>query len=194
MGKFILQECLTGTLKNRTRVLVTHKLESLRYVDYIYILKAGQVVCEGDLSTIKSSPYYQEMELQAIKEENEEKADPNEKEVNKTIESIEDAHAKHHHVHELHNTGRQDQAEDSILREGIEHSEVLDKLMLNEDRQTGAVSLQAWKNFLHYFGSFKYFTLLISSRSLIYFFIIINRYCHLDFLENWLRFLACSLE
>ena len=170
VGKFILQECLTGTLRNRTRVLVTHKLESLRYVDYIYILKAGQIVCEGDLSAIKSSPYYKEMEMQAIKEEeSEEKAESNEKEVNQTIKSIEEAHAKHHHTNEINHPGRQDQAEETILCEGNEHSEVLDKLMLNEDRQTGAVSWEAWKNFFHYFGTYKYFTLLISSTFLHYF-------------------------
>lgn len=172
MGKFILQECLTGTLKNRTRVLVTHKLESLRYVDFIYILKAGQIVCEGDLGTIKNSTYYKEMELQAIKEETEEKVENHEKEVNQTIDKIEDAHTKHFHDHDHKTTGRQEQIEDNILCEKNEHSEVLDKLMLNEDRQTGAVSLQAWINFFRYFGTYKYFTLLISSKTLNNFFII----------------------
>jgi len=76
VGKYILEECLTGQLKERTRILVTHKIESLRYVDYIYIFKSGQIVAEGSLDEIKKSAFYQEIEQNATKEaKNEETED-----------------------------------------------------------------------------------------------------------------------
>lgn len=41
VGKFLLEECFCKYLKNKTRVLITHKLEILPYVDYVYIMKKG---------------------------------------------------------------------------------------------------------------------------------------------------------
>lgn len=41
VGKFLLKECLCDYLEDKTRVLITHKLESLKYVDYVYILEEG---------------------------------------------------------------------------------------------------------------------------------------------------------
>lgn len=38
VGKFLLEECLCKYLTNKTRVLITHKLETLPYVDYVYIM------------------------------------------------------------------------------------------------------------------------------------------------------------
>ena len=62
LENIFLKSALMGHLKNKTRILVTHKLESLRYVDYIYIFKEGQIVAEGDFSAIKTTAYYREIE------------------------------------------------------------------------------------------------------------------------------------
>lgn len=44
VGKKILKDCLQGYKKNSTRILVTHALYYVKYMDYIIMLDAGQVV------------------------------------------------------------------------------------------------------------------------------------------------------
>jgi len=147
VGKYILEKCLTGKLKDKTRVLITHKLESLKYVDYIYIMKAGEIVAQGDFETIKQSPLYQEIEENVNKEmkdhssDDQEENPQNKKKLDET-------------------TGRQD--EKAISHNVPQNScSVIDKLMMSEDRQTGAVTFQIWKTFFSHFGNCGYFVLLI---------------------------------
>lgn len=44
VGKFILEKCICGYLKSKTRILVTHKMEALKYADYIYIMDEGKII------------------------------------------------------------------------------------------------------------------------------------------------------
>jgi ABC-type transport system involved in cytochrome bd biosynthesis fused ATPase/permease subunit len=36
-----MNDCLNGYLKNKTRILITHALHNLTYVDYVYLLENG---------------------------------------------------------------------------------------------------------------------------------------------------------
>jgi len=151
VGKYILEKCLTGKLKDKTRVLITHKLESLKYVDHIYILKAGEIVAEGDFETIKKSCHFQEIEENVNKEvpESENNNTPAAAVTqNKTISSS-------------NQEGRQAQQERNISDVKDRQNSVLDKLMLSEDRQSGAVTFSTWKTFFSHFGNFPYFLLLV---------------------------------
>ena len=48
VGKAIMEDCLlSGPLSHCTRVLVTHSLSALPYVDYIYVLNDGRIVEQG---------------------------------------------------------------------------------------------------------------------------------------------------
>ena len=159
VAKYILEECLCKQLKDKTRVLITHKLESLRYVDYIYILKSGEVIAQGDYDTIKRDPYYQEIEEKANKEpsKDEEEADPEEEEVeqeeNLTKKSIQKESKK--------SERKQTQRKETSFHEAEEHKQMMEKLMLNEDRQTGAVTWAIWKSFFSYFGTPLYLFMMI---------------------------------
>ncbi|EJD48473.1 P-loop containing nucleoside triphosphate hydrolase protein [Auricularia subglabra TFB-10046 SS5] len=56
VGKHILRECLLmGPLSERTRVLATHALHVLPYVDYIYVLEKGTIVEQGTYEQLRSS-------------------------------------------------------------------------------------------------------------------------------------------
>jgi ATP-binding cassette subfamily C (CFTR/MRP) protein 1 len=46
-GKALLERCLLGALKDKTRVLVTHALHVLDRADYIYVMDEGKIVEEG---------------------------------------------------------------------------------------------------------------------------------------------------
>jgi energy-coupling factor transporter ATP-binding protein EcfA2 len=55
VGKAIMENCLlSGPLSHCTRVLVTHSLSALPYVDYIYVLDDGRIVEQGTY-TVHSS-------------------------------------------------------------------------------------------------------------------------------------------
>jgi len=63
VGKAIMENCLlSGPLSHRTRVLVTHSLSALPYVDYIYVLDSGRIVEQGNY-TVRSSPTFHYDEL-----------------------------------------------------------------------------------------------------------------------------------
>ena len=48
VGKAIMEDCLlSGPLSHCTRVLVTHSLSALPFVDYIYVLDNGRIVEQG---------------------------------------------------------------------------------------------------------------------------------------------------
>lgn len=44
VGKFMMTETLMGYSKNKTRILVTHALYYLKYVDKILLMEDGHVV------------------------------------------------------------------------------------------------------------------------------------------------------
>ena len=180
VGKYILEECLAGQLKHKTRILVTHKIESLRYVDYIYIFKAGQIVAEGNLDTIKNTPYYQEIEEKSSK-----------KPQTKTIEEAPKATRGGRGGGGAGRGGRGmgmgmgrgmggdtpmgmesppsqkvnlpgNIPKKSSVYEKEEQKQLYDKLMLNEDRNVGAVGLKTWIDFFSYFGNKLFFAFLLS--------------------------------
>jgi energy-coupling factor transporter ATP-binding protein EcfA2 len=63
VGKAIMENCLlSGPLSRCTRILVTHSLSALPYVDYIYVLDEGKIVEQGTYTVC--SPlisYYDEL-------------------------------------------------------------------------------------------------------------------------------------
>lgn len=66
VGNAIMENCLlSGPLSHCTRVLVTHSLSALPFVDYIYVLDNGKIVEQGTY-TVCSSPTVHHRELTLI--------------------------------------------------------------------------------------------------------------------------------
>ncbi len=150
VGNFILKECFMGYLKDKTRVLVTHKFESLKYVDYIYIFNQGQIVQEGTLETLQGTEYFQEIkEKYNMANKQEEKED-------EELKIVEEEETK------LTKEPSKEKEEQKKETPQEEDKELLHKLMLEEDKEEGAVGLHVWKTYFSYYGGwFFYFTLLI---------------------------------
>ncbi|KAM8873545.1 ATP-binding cassette sub-family C member 4-like isoform 1-T1 [Synchiropus picturatus] len=55
VGKHIFEQCISGLLKNKCRVLVTHQLQNLKPSDQILVLKEGHVTGLHALSELQSS-------------------------------------------------------------------------------------------------------------------------------------------
>ena len=143
-------------MKNKTRVLVTHKLESLKYVDYIYIFKLGEIVAQGNYEEIKQTSYFQEIEENANKEAKEE-------EDTETLERKASSKSNNEKQNQETST-RKSQRKETSYHEGKEQKEIMEKLMLNEDRQTGAVTWTVWKSFFGYFESYLYLVGMLAGK------------------------------
>jgi len=160
VGKYILEECLSKQLKNKTRVLVTHKIESLRYVDYVYIFKSGEIVAEGCFEDIKKTQYYQEVEELAKREANKQEAEEKEESIgsiNSLRKESEISEQEQDEQEEKRKGTSHHKKKESSYHEGEDQKKLLGKLMLDEDRNTGAITFNAWITFLRYFGDFKFF-------------------------------------
>ena len=147
-------------MKDKTRVLVTHKLESLRYVDYIYIFKLGEIVAQGNYEEIKQTSYYKEIEENANKEAKEEEEDVD------ALERKASSKRSSSVIQTQEAPAKKTQRKETSYHEGQEQKEMMEKLMLNEDRQTGAVTLTVWKSFFNYFKSKFYLFGLLACKSL----------------------------
>ena len=146
VGNFILKECFVEYLREKTRVLVTHKFESLKYVDYIYIFNKGQIVQEGTLETLQNSAIFQEIKekYNMINRQQEETEAPADKKKKKFEETK---------LTKMSEEKKETPPEDK---------ELLQKLMLDEDKEQGAVGVHIWKTYFSYYGGwFFYFTLLV---------------------------------
>lgn len=55
--KKIFKNVFNGSLRNKTRVLVTHAVDFLHMVDEIILLKDGQVMLQGAYDHVKNDPY-----------------------------------------------------------------------------------------------------------------------------------------
>lgn len=55
VGKSIIKECLIKHKKNTTRILITHALYYMKYMDYIYLMEEGRIALEGSYETLKNT-------------------------------------------------------------------------------------------------------------------------------------------
>jgi len=156
VGNYILKECFMGYLKEKTRVLVTHKFESLKYVDHIYIFNKGKIVEEGTLETLQESATFQEIKEKYNMINKKETSDEEEEKTD-----AESAKVQKDEVQETKLT-KEPSKEEEKKEIPPEDKELLEKLMLDEDKEEGAVGWKVWKMFFNYYGGwFFYFTLLL---------------------------------
>jgi ABC-type bacteriocin/lantibiotic exporter with double-glycine peptidase domain len=59
--KRIFRDVFMDKFKHKTRILVTHAVDFLKYVDTIVLLKEGEVILNGSYEEVKDSPYIREV-------------------------------------------------------------------------------------------------------------------------------------
>ncbi|KAI8822865.1 uncharacterized protein EV422DRAFT_612663 [Fimicolochytrium jonesii] len=60
VGKYLFERCIAGTLKNKTRILVTHQLHVVPDVDYVICMKNGEIAEMGtyqELMAVESGEF-----------------------------------------------------------------------------------------------------------------------------------------
>ncbi|KAJ3115540.1 hypothetical protein HK100_001311 [Physocladia obscura] len=55
VGRHLFNKCILGSMKDRTRVLVTHQLHYLSQCDYIVFMKDGQISEQGSFASLMAS-------------------------------------------------------------------------------------------------------------------------------------------
>lgn len=183
MGNFILKECFADYLKGKTRVLVTHKFESLKYVDYIYMFRDGKIVESGTLEMLQNSEVFQEIERKYNMQE-EDKVQTEDKEIAGKVKGGSQLLTRNEGIDD-NPSGRQEHIQTSIEapvnsapvvpeqpkedekqkaeveaapEEQEEAKKLQQKLMLAEDRKVGEVGWALYKSYFNYYGSCLFFT------------------------------------
>ena len=55
VGQSIFENCIKNQLENKTRIFVTHQLQFLNRVDYILVIKDGQITESGTYDELMAS-------------------------------------------------------------------------------------------------------------------------------------------
>lgn len=93
VGKQLFEECITGYLKNKTVILITHQLQYLQHVDHIVFLDNGIIRAQGTFEELQKSGF-DFTKLLATTPDEDKKEDESELKRQgsiKSISSIEDA-------------------------------------------------------------------------------------------------------
>ena len=61
VGKKIMKNCIVNHLKGKTRVVVTHALSYLKYMDRIIYMKQGRINWVGTYKEVQDQPFYSEL-------------------------------------------------------------------------------------------------------------------------------------
>lgn len=69
VGKFMMTETLLKYAKDKTRILVTHALYYLKYVDKVIIMDEGRVVEQGSYDKIRNSARFRDIYDAMMKDE-----------------------------------------------------------------------------------------------------------------------------
>eukprot|EP01017_Pseudomicrothorax_dubius_P022892 TRINITY_DN2466_c0_g2_i8.p1 TRINITY_DN2466_c0_g2~~TRINITY_DN2466_c0_g2_i8.p1 ORF type:complete len:708 (-),score=238.61 TRINITY_DN2466_c0_g2_i8:747-2870(-) len=164
VGEAIFKNCICGALSKKTRILVTHALQYLRFVDKVVIMKNGRIIEQGDFETISRTSAYEEItrlererEEQARKAEEAEKAQKaaaQEKEAKKktTPEPVVEQ--------KVANPEEESLKPESVVRKE-EKFEDVSNLMMKEDRQKGQVTSSTYGTLIKYSGGYCFYLFVL---------------------------------
>ncbi|CAD8048099.1 unnamed protein product [Paramecium sonneborni] len=138
VGKFIIEKCLCEYLNGKTIVLITHALYSCQYADRIILMDNGQIIKEGTIEDIKQCEKFEQIYQKYFKEhKNEEEDDQDEQ-----LENLKLQKKKKSSTQQIDNTKK----------------DIVDDLMILEDRKVGSVQMDVFKEYFHMSGGYLFFS------------------------------------
>ncbi|KAJ8943853.1 hypothetical protein NQ314_009623 [Rhamnusium bicolor] len=103
VGKQLFEDCISGFLKNKCTILVTHQLQYLKSVNKIYLMENGKIVTTGTYEEIQSSGRdFAKLFKHQIEEEECDKTD----EACAKVKSFEEISDEPSEIREYRNTGK----------------------------------------------------------------------------------------
>ena len=157
VGTTVMQNCLTNHLKSKTRVLVTHNLDMLKYVGRVIIMRKGAIIGDGTYEEIKEHPYYKAM----VEKFQKKRAEEEEEEAEDQTEELQPGEILSEVVLEKKASSKKKVTRHATPHKELEKPKVEeakgdnkddDKLILAEDREKGEVGVSIFKSGLDFYG------------------------------------------
>ncbi|CAD8052568.1 unnamed protein product [Paramecium sonneborni] len=138
VGKFIIEKCLCEYLNGKTIVLITHALYSCQYADRIILMDNGQIIKEGNIDEIKQCEKFDQIYQKYFKEHKNE----NEDDQDEQLEILNLQKKRKSSNQQIDNTKK----------------DIIDDLMILEDRKVGSVQMDVFKEYFYLSGGYLFFT------------------------------------
>ena len=122
IGKKIMNDLIINYLKNKTRIIVTHALQYLKYMDRVVYMKNGRIEWSGTYKEILNQDFF--ISMKKLSKLNETKKEQERKERKKS---------------------------DGNQKQTLSGNEVV-KIIKDEDREIGSVKLRVYLNYSKYMG------------------------------------------
>ncbi|KAI8928981.1 hypothetical protein BC831DRAFT_45566 [Entophlyctis helioformis] len=144
VGRYLFDNCLQGALAGKTRILVTHQLHFLPRVDYVVVMKDGEVAEQGTYAELMTADGEFATLMRSYGGVDE--ADENDEEADS--DSEEEANAKT--AADASNSKRIGEALAKKTGNGTR------ELMQTEERATGTVKTSVWTAYIKAAGGFSF--------------------------------------
>ena len=143
VGMNIMNNCIIGYLKGKTRILVTHALQYVSYADRIIYMKEGQIEWEGTYQDIKRQEFFNSFyeRMKTLNRKN-----------SKELE--EDISQQQHMTNKSKSKSNNNSNASSNSNNGQ-----IKRITCDEDKEEGNVSLEVYKEYIQYIGG--WFIILI---------------------------------
>lgn len=181
VGKHIMNNCILGLLKDKTRILATHQLSLIGSADRVIFLNGDGSVSVGTVEELRENNFAFN-NLMAFnsetKDEEEEKEEENEDEEQEAqeFESIKRQLSKI--------PTNKEKDEEAIHKDYNQNNTEDGKLMASEDRAINGIKLDVYKKYIHY-GSGKIGSLVMCFAIVLA--VVLATFCQL-FTNTWLSF------
>jgi ATP-binding cassette subfamily C (CFTR/MRP) protein 1 len=136
VGRTIFDECINGVLKDRTRLLVTHQWQYLKYADHVYVFKEGSITESGSYEQLKQSGEFSETMKQFTTEEEDEEEHEKSGEI----------------VSPQTSTPTTTTSPATPVKEEEKKPQEKGNLMSLEERTTGSVKMSVYTSYVRYAG------------------------------------------
>ncbi|KAJ3413134.1 hypothetical protein HDV05_008472 [Chytridiales sp. JEL 0842] len=148
VGRYLFDNCICGALKDKTRILVTHQLHFLPRVDYVIVMKDGEVAEQGTYQDLMDANGEFSTLIKNYGAQNED-----DMEVSKASDGTAEEEKD-----KLDKLGKTLAARGNVPGKDI---------MQVEDRATGTVSGRVWWSYMMASGGVMFLILLVSSLAFV---------------------------
>ena len=195
VGQKIIKKCIEEKLKNKTRILVTHSLNSVSSCDRIIYMENGKIIWEGNYLELKDQSFFSILNLELTKKSSSNNSNQETKleELNDNFNSTKND-TKVPYISEsfvlkqgesqiFENTKTFNSVdilkkEESLINEfddisfknKTSETKEVKKIIQEEERATGRVSFKVYKEFYNFYGGFFVFFFSLVSYILSQFF------------------------
>lgn len=166
VGKHIMNECMLGLLKDKTRVLATHQLSLIGSANKIIFLNSNGTIDVGLLSelSVRNSEFNKLMEFSSEEQAKEKEQEENEETLEYDLEVM-DEEAEGVSLTKR-KTRQQVEDQEAIHRDYNKNKTASGKLMVQESKGVNRILSQVYKKYLKYgagiFGSYGILPLLLT--------------------------------